>query len=104
MFGIQNYVQLNYSVKDDYSNPKRLLERCVQFIKQDDKNKHSLIIEGRSGGGKSLFLIEFLRHLNTLYANSEIGFMHVFYIKLREHSPGYVEANPMKASTLDEKI
>jgi len=106
LFGIQNYVQLNCSNKSDFSNPTSLLNKCVSFIKRDTSDPSQqppvLVIEGRSGSGKSLFLIELLRHINRLYQEQTLPFMHVYFLKLREHSEGYVQANPLTASSLAE--
>ena len=110
LFGIQNYVQLMCSHKPDYSEPTPLLQTCMQFINAEKNNNqsnnntpnltnsnntdsHVLVLEGKSGGGKSLFILELLRHLNKLYQQDKIEFMHVVYLQLREHSEGYVQAN-----------
>ena len=60
LFGIKSYVKLD-------SKPKKLLNENVtplddvvsEFLGEDNKNE-VLIIEGKSGSGKSLFLIEYL--------------------------------------------
>ena len=48
-----------------------LLEKCMNFVNNNQNNQNynysALIIEGKSGAGKSLFLISFLREINTLY-------------------------------------
>lgn len=74
LFGIQNYVQLKCSSKSDYSEPQGLLTKCVQFVVDQNShpNCHAFVLEGRSGSGKSLFLIEFLRELNSMYEKNAI--------------------------------
>ena len=70
LFGIQNYVQLMCSRKSHYSEPTKLLDFTLQFIKSKQNSKQNvLILEGKSGAGKSLFLLEMLRQLNRLYNN-----------------------------------
>ena len=65
LFGIQNYVHLNRSTQKDYTQQADLLETCVKFINDwRAETPPALVLEGKSGGGKSLFLIEFLRHIN----------------------------------------
>ena len=108
LFGIQNYVELKMSKSPDYSSPTRLMDRCLKFIFDKSTNNNSshpaFVLEGKSGGGKSLFLLELLRKLNLFYKNKKIDFMRVYYIKLREYSEGYLAAKQYQQQTLSEYV
>ena len=55
---MRNYVDLFVSASEEYSNPKLLIDDCLQFIRDWTKQrKTAYVLEGKSGGGKSQFLL-----------------------------------------------
>lgn len=74
------------------------MELCLNYIR-DWSVRSAFVLEGRSGAGKSQFLIQLMRQLNTLYKKKEeFKFIKVFYFRLREFSEGYLELNKNQKS------
>ena len=67
-FGIHNNVDLYVSKNQNYSLPRKLIDDCIEFINDlDEKRANAYVLEGKSGGGKSQFLIYLMKNLNSLY-------------------------------------
>ncbi len=66
---LNSYVPLNYSLNPQYTEPQDLRQRVLSQIEAgfDQKAPRFLILEGNSGGGKSLFLSYLEHHYLTTY-------------------------------------
>ena len=80
------------SKKEDFTDPSNLMDVCINYI-GDWNVKSSFVLEGRSGAGKSQFLIQLMRQLNHLYRTGQIVFIKVYYFRLREYSESYLQSN-----------
>ena len=65
LFGIENYIELYVSKSTSYTDEYELMPQVLRFI-ADQNSPQLLFIQGLSGGGKSLYLIQLMRKLNTL--------------------------------------
>jgi len=98
-FGLKNYVDLFVSDKEDYSDPKVLIDDCIQFIQDsEEKRPQAYVLEGKSGGGKSQFLLYLIRELNKLFRENKIDEIKIIFVRLREYSEGNLQQTQSNSS------